>query len=254
MMLVAAPAASALASARVRLIDARPGDGTVQLDVMVAGQQITAGDDARYGQVTPYANVPAGAAQLELSGAGKANGSRQLAEGVSYTVVAIAKGSDGFALKVLRDADAKAGKARLRVLHAAPELGSPDLRLGRRTIAEDVGFKTATPYLSVDPGAYSLGVARPGSKKAIFEDDVSLSAGSATTAVLAGSAGARERVIVATDDTVSPAGAPETGLGGLALADRDGGTPPWLLAALAGLLAGALGGGTQRVLLRRGRR
>ena len=73
----------------------------------------------------------------------------------------------------------------------------------------------------------------------------------ATTAILIGSGGARERLIAATDDTLTPAGAPETGLGGLA--GRGG--HPWLLIALAAAVAGALGGAWQLALARRsGRR
>jgi hypothetical protein len=151
---------------------------------------------------------------------------------------------------VYRDSQAKAGVARLRVIHAAAELGSPNVMLGKRTIAEDVGFKAATPYLSVQPGSYELAVVRPGSTKPIFSKQVSLSAGAASTAIIAGTGGAGERVIMATDDTLTPAGAPETGLGGLATGDQ-----PWLLVALAALFAGAVGGVTQLSLARRsGRR
>ncbi len=175
----------------------------------------------------------------------------QLVDGARYTVVGLAKGTKGFELKVYKDGDAKAGTARLRVIHAAPELGSPNLKLGQRTIAEAVKFRTASPYLAVDPGSYMLSVVRPGGTKAIFERRVPLSAGVATTAILAGSAGARERLIVATDHTVTPVGAPETGFGGLA----GGGGPRWPLIVLAALAAGAVGGLAQVSLARRnGRR
>jgi hypothetical protein len=175
---------------------------------------------------------------------------QELVDGERYTAVALAKGSKAFQIKIYRDGNARAGSARLRVLHAAPELGSPDIMLGQRTIAEKVAFKDASPYLSVAPGSYELSVVRPGSTSPIFAKRVSLSAGVASTAILAGSGGARERLIMATDDTVTPAGAPETGLGGLA-----GGGRPWLLVALAALFAGALGGVAQLSLARRsGRR
>ena len=91
-------------------------------------------------------------------------------------------------------------------------------------------------------------VARPGGSAAIFDKHVSLAAGSATTVVIAGSGGAPGRLIVATDDSVTPAGAPETGLGGLA---HDDDVPPWLIAAL---LAGLLGGVAQLALVRRSSR
>jgi hypothetical protein len=256
LMLVGAPAASALASAKVRLVNARPGAEAVGLKVVVGTAAPPAVGEAAYGQVTPYVNVGAGSAEISLAGLTdpdeSAQATRKLVDGARYTAVALAKGSGGgFQLEVYRDGAARAGAARLRILHAAPELGTPDVQLGRRTVAEAVRFRQASPYLSVSPGSYALAVVRPGGSKSIFEKQVTLSAGSATTAILAGSGGARERVIVATDDTVTPVGAPETGLGGLA----GGAGPPWLLVLLAAALAGALGGGVQLSLARRsGRR
>src|SRR3954453_17769591 len=257
LMLVGGPAASALATAKVRLVNARPGSQAVSLKIVQGSAAPPTFGDAAYGQVTPYVKVPPGSAQIGISGlpsavdATKAQTTEQLEDGQSYTAVALALGSKGYQIEVYRDGHARGGKARLRVIHAAPELGSPDVRLGQRTIAEKLAFKDATPYISVAPGSYALSVVRPGSTSAVFTKQVSVSAGGATTAILAGSGGAPAMVITTTDDTKTPAGAPETGLGGLA----GGGGPPWLLAALAALLAGALGGAWQLSLARRsGRR
>jgi hypothetical protein len=256
-MLVIGPAASALATAKVRLVNARPGAQAVSLKIIEGTAVPPTFGDASYGQVTPYVKVSPGSANITISGLTPSTGgapaqtTEQLEDGQSYTAVALALGSKAFQIMVYRDGHARGGKARLRVIHAAPELGSPNVRLGQRTIAEKLAFKEATPYLSVAPGPYALSIVRPGSSSAVFTKQVSLSAGAATTAIIAGSGGAPAQVIVATDDTKTPAGAPETGLGGLA---RDGG-PPWLLAALAALLAGALGGAMQLSLARRsGRR
>jgi hypothetical protein len=251
LMLVGGPAASALATAKVRLVNARPGSDPISLELVQGSNAPPTFGEAAYGQVTPYVKVPPGSAELTLTGGGEAQASEQLEDGRNYTVVALARGEKGFQLKVYPDGHARGGKARLRVIHAAPELGSPDVRLGERTIAEALAFKDVTPYLSIGPGSYELSVVRPGGSSAIFTKSVSVSAGAATTAIVTGSGGAPARVILATDDTKTPAGAPETGLGGLA---RDGGAP-WLLAALAALLAGAIGGAMQLSLARRsGRR
>src|SRR5205823_13633237 len=130
-------------------------------------------------------------------------------------------------------------------------LGSPDIELRQRTGAEKLAFAEGAPYVSEQPGWYDVAVAKPGSSTPIFKHSVALSAGVATTAILTGSGGAPERLITATDDTLTPAGAPETGLGGLA----SGGGPPWALIALAAGLAGAIGGAWQLSLARRsGRR
>jgi hypothetical protein len=256
LMLVGGPAASAFASAKVRLVNARAGSGAVGLKVVVGGAAPPPVGPASYGQVTPYVKVSPGSAQISLSGLRSSDGNANqvthtLTDGGNYTAVALAKGSKGFALKLYRDGHARKGTARLRVIHAAPELGSPDLKLGQRTIAEKLAYEEATPYVSQPPGSYELAVAKPGTSTPIFQDQVSLSAGVATTAILAGSGGAPEKVITATDDTLTPAGAPETGLGGLA----GRGDHPWLLIALAAGLAGALGGAWQLALARRsGRR
>src|SRR4051794_6533343 len=257
LMLVAGPAASAMATAKVRLVNARPGSQPVSLKIVEGSAAPPTFGDAAYGQVTPYVKVSAGSAQIGISGlpssadASKAQTTEQLEDGHNYTAVALADGSKGYQIEVYTDGSARGKKARLRVIHAAPELGSPNVRLGERTIAEKLAFKEATPYLTVAPGSYGLSVVRPGSSSAVFTKQVSVSAGTATTAIIAGSGGAPAMVITATDDTKTPAGAPETGLGGLAR----GGGPPWLLAALAALLAGALGAAAQLSLARRsGRR
>jgi hypothetical protein len=257
LMLVGGPAASALATAKVRLVNARPGSQAISLKIIEGSSAPPTFGDAAYGQVTPYVKVPPGSAKIGLAGlpssadASKTQTTEQLEDGHNYTAVALALGSNGFQIEVYKDGTARAKKARLRVIHAAPELGSPNVRLGQRTIAEKLAFKEATPYLTVPPGSYALSVVRPGSSSAVFTKQVSVSAGTATTAIIAGSGGAPAMVITATDDTKTPAGAPETGLGGLA---RDAG-PPWLLAALAALLAGALGAAAQLSLARRsGRR
>lgn len=253
LMLVGGPAASASGFAKVRLVNARSGSQQVGLKVVVGGAAPPAVGPASYGQVTPYVRVSPGNAQISLSGLqSSANQVTQnLVDGGNYTAVALAKGSKGFTLKLYRDGHARKGTARLRIIHAAPELGSPDVKLGQRTVAEKLAFAEATPYLSEQPGSYDLAVAKPGSSTPIFKHTVALSAGVATTAILTGSGGAPERLITATDDTLTPAGAPETGLGGLA--GRGG--HPWLLIALAAVMAGALGGAWQLALARRnGRR
>src|SRR5437763_481578 len=94
--------------------------------------------------------------------------------------------------------------------------------------------------------------ASPGASAATLKTRVhghTVSAGTASTAIVAGSAGQRERVILATDSTKAPSGAPKTGFGGLA----SGGGVPWALALLAALVAGTLGAATHVARARRTR-
>jgi hypothetical protein len=241
LMVVMGPAAEALAGAQVRLVNAR-GGSPISLEVTVSGKKVAAGGSVGFAQAGALASVPAGQAQLT---AGGKSASKQLSDGSSYTVVAFPKGS----LQVLRDGSATPGQARLRLVHAAPELGMPDVRLGSRTIAQGVKYRSASSYLTLDPGSYRLAITKPNGGAALFSTHVSLTAGTASTAVVAGSAGNPERVAMVTDDTITPAGAPHTGLGGLAR----GGGAPWLLALLAALAAGTAGGLTQLARARRSR-
>lgn len=241
LMLVMGPAAAAFASAQVRLINVR-GASAVTLEVSVNGQKTAAGSALGYGQVGALANVPAGSAKLTVGGQ---SASKQLASGESYTVIALPKN----AIQVLHNGKAAAKQSRVRIVHAAPELGTPDIRLGQKTIAQGLKYRSVTGYLTVDPGSYNLAVTKPNGGATAFKGNVSLAAGTATTVVVAGTGGNPERLVVANDDTVTPKGAPHTGLGGLA----DGGTAPWLYALLAALIAGSLGGATQHLRARRAR-
>ena len=242
LMLVMSPAAAASGSAQVRLVNAR-GGGLAALAVSVEGQSAATGSGVGYGQAGALASVPAGQARLSVAGS---SATRRLADGESYTVVALPRNG----LRVLRNGSASPAEARVRIVHAAPELGMPDIRLGRRTIARGVKFRSASPYLTVDPGSYALAVTKPNGGATVFHARVSLAAGTSATVVVAGSAGNPERVVVANDDTVTPPGAPQTGLGGLA---AGGGEPPWLFALLAALAAGSLGGAAQLARSRRAR-
>lgn len=253
MIVVMSPAAGALANAKLRFVNARGGSDPVRLEVSAGGQRTPVGGITAFGQAGAAVSVPSGETKLTLVG-GSGSGvsvakSTRLENGASYTVVALPRGSKGFALRSLRDGKATGGRAKVRIFHAAPELGSPDIRLGKRTIAQGVRFRSATGFTTLDPGSYKLSVARPNGGRAVFSSSVNLAAGTATTVVVAGSGGSPTQLIEVNDGTVEPSGAPHTGLGGLA----SGGGEPWLLALLAALVAGTLGGAGQLARARRSR-
>jgi hypothetical protein len=239
-MVVAGPAAQSWASTSIRFVHAVPGAGAAELRVSHSG---AVGGSVGFGGVSPYVGVSPGSHEISLQSGAKtlATAKVDLSSGKRYTVVAMALGKKA-QLRPYADGKAKGGKASIRMIHAAPELGSPDVRLGKQAIAEKVSYTQATPYLTVAPGTYTLEVMKPGDgggKPIVEKSGVALTAGTATTAFLLGSRGEPTRVVVASDGASAPAGAPKTGL-----APLDGGRP-WAAILGIALLAGLLGGAVQ---------
>lgn len=239
-MLLAAPAA-AQDGASVRFVHAVPGSGAVSGTASTGGQARELAGGLAFGEASPYREVPAGTAELSVtSGSGSealAVTEEPLRAGRRYTAIAL--GEEEVELRVFADGVPKDGLASLRVIHASPELGDPELRLGEEVLAERIAYRDATPYRSVNPGSYILTAGRPGGEgePIVESEELALTAGSAATAVLVGSAGEQARFAVIDDATAAPGGPPDTGFGGLS---EDG--PPWGLALVAAVCAGALGG------------
>jgi len=235
-MLVVAPVGTANA-AELRFVHAVPGQGPTALEI-----DGTAGDPVAFGEVGEYTDAPNGSVTLTL---GEMETQEDLSAG-RYTAVAWREG-DRVALTVFSDGSAQAGQARLRAIHAAGELGEGDIQLDGQTLASALPPGEASEYQTVDPGSYTMRVTRPdGGGSPLAESQVSLAAGTSSTAIVVGSGGRPVEVVVAEDDVAAPAQGPATGLGGL---DDDG--PPWAAVLLAALCAGALGGGAYRLARRR---
>lgn len=246
-MVVAVPASPSWASAEIRFVQAIPGTGSAELS---AGGGTSIGGNVGFGHVSSYVGVPAGSHELSLSSGSKKLTTTKvdLSDGQRYTVVAMAQGK-GAQLRPFTDGKPSDGKARLRLIHAAPELGSPDVRLDGQTVAEKVRYTQATPYLTVRPGSYTIEVMKPGSgggKPIVEKHGVALAAGTSSTSFLIGTRGEPTQVAVATDRSVAPSRAPKTGLAPLASSGR-----PWATIGLIALLAGLLGGAVQLLIARR---
>jgi hypothetical protein len=242
--MVTMPAASSFAQApaQVRFVHAIPG---------VDEATFTAGDaeagSAAFGQATPFADVPAGGAKLKLQAdGGTLETDEQLQAGRSYTVIALPKGRSG-ELRLYPDGTPKPSTARLRMIHAAPELGNPDFSLNGELVSQGAAYKEATAYWDLQPGTYRAVLSNPETgDPAVPPEQVPLAAGSTSTLVVLGSRGEPVQTLLLTDGTAAPATAPQTGLGGLA---EDG--PSWPAAALAALLAGVAGAAAYLLLGRR---
>ncbi len=224
--------ATALATTQVRFLHAVPGVGvaTVSADGQALGS-------AGFGQVAGPATLPSGTTHFVLKAPGGVTLKKtvRLADGDSYTLAALAT-ANAATIHVYRNGAADPGKARLRVVHSAPELGDANVALDGKVVAHRAAYEDATDYWTLPPGREQLEVRDPGSKKmAIGMRSLPLSAGTTTTAYVVGSKGERVRVVPVDDATTAPSAAPQTGLGGLA--PRDGG-PNWALAAAAALAVG----------------
>jgi hypothetical protein len=245
-MLLLVSAGSALASASIRFVHAVPGAGPATLNISVDGAGVS-GSPVSFGKVSEPLEVKAGAAKLTVAPtdgkAALASGSEALVDGAKYTVVALPKKEGkGADVKVFRDGKPKSGVARFRAIHAGPELGSPDVKVGSSVVAEKLAYGDATDYADVSPGTQDVSVTRAGGKGGPLatKPDVPLSTGTATTAVIVGSRGEPTRIVTISDGTAAPVGAPATGFGGMA-AD-DGGTPSRVSVALLwALIAGLMG-------------
>ncbi len=194
--------ALALARAVVRFVHAVPGAGQAELQISGPKGGGTSVGRAAFGDATPYRGVESGPIAWRLVGAGTgkvlATGRAMLRDG-SYTVVALAQ-SSGAALAFLHDHAGVPGRARLRLVHGAPELGAPDLRLDGRIVARGVRFSQATPYLLVRPGIHSVAVTPPGhASPVVRRDGIRLLAGEAATGLVLGTKGQPTRIVALQD-------------------------------------------------------
>lgn len=242
-MLLLGSAGSALASTSVRFVHAVPGQGPATLSVSVDGAGVS-GSPVSFGSVAKALEVEPGDAALtvapETGGDALAEAEEPLEDGAAYTVVALPEEEgEGAQVRVYRDGEPEAGEARVRAIHAGPELGEPDVRVGDRTIAEKLAYAEATDYVGVPPGTQDISVTRAGGDGGPLatESGVALTAGTATTAVVVGSRGQPTRIVTFSDGTAAPPGpGPATGFGGLA---GGGDGPSRLLTALLFALAAA---------------
>jgi hypothetical protein len=229
-------------------VHAAPGTGPVEARVASGGAAETLARAVDFGEATEYRTVAAGRVELSLvrqDGDEQVAATREPLEGDRrYTAVALGQDGD-LELRIYPDEPPEGGMAKLRFIQASPELGEVALTVGEEVVSESAAYRDATPYRSVEPGSYDLAATPSGGEPIAVEEDVSLRAGTASTAFVMGSAGEQIRFVVVDDSTAAPAVAPATGLGGLSGGDG----APWALVAAAALGAGLIGGGVYRLTM-----
>lgn len=206
LFVVAGWPAQALAKAIGRFVHTVPGAGPVLLTLTGSNGTSPLGR-AAFGEASPYGSIPTGSVAWQLTGADSkvfARGRARLGPG-AYTIVAV-RHRTGVALRFFRNVAGARDGARVRLIHAAPELGAPDLRLGDRLVARNVPFGRATPYLKVAPGVYTVAATAPHSTDSVVSrSGVRLAPGTSSTGLVVGTAGERARIVVFADRTLPAA-------------------------------------------------
>ena len=190
----------ALAKAGVRFVHAVPGASEAELTVEQDGKRVEVGS-AGFGEKTGVRSLRPGPMRWSLSAGGKelASGDATVRDGRS-TAIAIPRGS-GVSLRLFHNASSTPrGKARVRVIHAAPELGTPDLLVDGKRVAQKLKFRRATRYLTLSPGRRDVEAVRPGTKEPLLSlDGVRFRGDTTTSAIVIGTRGEPARVITVSD-------------------------------------------------------
>jgi hypothetical protein len=194
----------AAANSDVRFAHAVPGAGEGQLLAVNSSGTEHLGR-AAFGAESRYRSVVAGPVRFGLRVGGKIVSTvrASLRDGAHYTVVAISP-SAGPKLLVVPDGTGKPGTARVRVIHAAPELGSPNVEVDGKTAAKGFRFGAISPYFDLAPGKHTFAAMQPGVKMPVLEaKGVPLTAGTATTVLVVGTRGQKTRFVLTHDPSAS---------------------------------------------------
>ena len=165
-------AAAQSGTARVRLIHAAPD--TPPMDVLLDGQVVQ--QNVAYATIGDYLDVPAGSHTVAAAPAGQGADAAVISQqisvdaGASYTVAVV--GLENISAKQFTDdlAAPAAGQARVRVLHFSPDAPGADVEvIDGPTLAQNIAFGAASPYLDVAAGSYNLRLVANGNNTVIVQ-------------------------------------------------------------------------------------
>lgn len=200
----------ARADVDVRFVHALPATGTDALSlVRIGGPGDVSIASARYGKASKYVRLQTGR-QAGVSVVLKRDGRRigkplRLTRAGRYSVLAVTRPSSMSMnaepiLRAYRDGRAQRGTALLRVVHAASELGAPDLQLDGRVVARKLPYLAATDYLPIAPGRHDVAALKPRVRKPMLARPIRIENNIAATLFVIGSHGAPVRPVLITDD------------------------------------------------------
>jgi len=153
--------ASAGSPSFIRIINASPGVGTV--DVFIDGTKLLS--NTSYATVTDYIPLPSGTHKVQLALIGKGVGAAAITQalsvqaGAAYTVAALGTKSTRFSLKVFIDNNLMAsGMAKVRLYYLSPGSGSVSVAAGGNTVISNLPYPQASNYFRLAAGSYMFKV------------------------------------------------------------------------------------------------
>lgn len=169
-------------NARFRVMDASPGETSLTVTI----SSLALASAVAYGTASPYNFVTSGTTTLEIQGpdllTGSTttllNGSVTLNEATTYTAVADNYPQDfGVTLYIDNNSVPASGNFNLRIINAAPGLGTVDVYVVAPGTSLDnvspkvarLAFQAASAYLPITAGTYEVYFTLAGRKKAYID-------------------------------------------------------------------------------------
>jgi hypothetical protein len=209
-------------NALVRVVDAIPGS---TVDVFAGDTK--AFSHVAYKTVTPYKEVPDDRQTFRLRPAGQESAaplvenSEGFSAGKHYTVIALPAADGKPNLRFVNDAltPPAAGKAKVRVIHAAADAGEVDVyaRGRENALFGGVNALSETNYAEIDPMTTTLEVRPAGQQKAVLTlPNAKFEAGKIYTIIVTGKAKGTPKLeaIVVEDQIGGAAAAPDANANG----------------------------------------
>jgi hypothetical protein len=187
-----ADSANARGHSMVRVVNAIVGGK----DIMLKLDTQTLFDSVKSSSVTDYREVSATMAKFSATASAPAASAMSaerdqvLTDGNRYTVVYMSEDVSKNVLRVVKDeVIPDSGKARVRILHAAP--GGPELDVvvagAKDKLFSGIDFKSEAGYADVQPGTVTLELRAKDSPKVLLTiPKLDLKRGTATTLVITG--------------------------------------------------------------------
>lgn len=235
---------SAESMAFVRVVHASPDAGNV--DVYVDGSKLL--DQFKFGTVTGYVSVPAGAHKIQVTPAGQGVGAAVITQtasveaGVPYTIAALGTKSSGFSLQAFADNNLISnGMVKVRVYHLSPDAGPVNVAAGGNTVISGLTYQHVSEYLLVPPASYTFRVTATQSG-AVVPVAANLKAATVTSVFAVGLLNGSPKISFVAAQVTGVPGMPGTGSDPNAMSSN---LPlqPWLAGILGALLLVAVGAG-----------